>query len=490
MKLILHLFTFGFCLVAIQSELLTNLRDNFLRYLVSTPLRHANSGGDHKPEELNSAVKPTVDYEALKQLKNNNEWEKKHWHGVKVENAHNSGEGKDQEGNDFQNKLYLSAFKKGDGVDQAIPKQEPPPMDSRLTTIGIKYFHMDPVLNALRRRSDLKSHLHPSAETNLRYDILDKNLRRSEKKDGTSSSDSGSSSLEMKDFKDEFRELWLHKKFEALNKSKNLDGGDNVNMVAARPWGVPCGDPNQHDMPWGVCTLSSQCDSEFRVYRGDFFCGRTQFVCCGLQLTSYDLYQGFDASFDDKSLSTDSDERRERQKSSKEKKKKRILKERKNRRKVRQRRKKKIKSNIKKIVKEMKKILDKQYKNGTKLRKTRTKQLKKFIKDLKRQYKKDRQSVKDLHTHDMIHIDKRLLDKLKQIQLVNRNFAKNATFREVVLKEMISKQSARMLVDAYPELNEFLEVRRRTGGGLAAKENENSNEEGLHYDVEYGYLYY
>ncbi|KAI5642807.1 RNAse P rpr2/Rpp21/SNM1 subunit domain-containing protein [Phthorimaea operculella] len=457
---------------------------------------NANSdenNGAREPNEISFFPKSRggkfgVDYDALKYLKKDSEWAKKHRSRVKAEkeafeDAHNA-RAQNVPGHQL---IYLSEFKKGDGVDQVIPQEEPTPDEAALTTVGVNFFHMDPVLNALRRQSKLND---PPVETNLRYDFADENLRRSIH-DSASSSDTASSSVEMKNFKDEFREVWLHKKFEALNKSQIREGGDNVNMLAARPWGVPCGDPNQHDMPWGTCIMAAECTSEFRIYRGDFFCGRTQFVCCGLQLSSYDLYQGFDASFDDKSLSTDSDERRERKRSSKEKKQRRKKKERKNRKKERERRKKKIRTHIKKIVKEMKKILDKQYKNGTKQRKSRTKQLKKFIKDLKKQYRKDRQSVKDLHTHDMIHIDKRLLDRLKQIQSLNTNFAKNETFRQIILKEMLTKDSARMLVQAYPELDEFLEVRRRSGGGgLPTSDDEDSKEGNLQYDVEYGYLYY
>ncbi|MFB9840646.1 hypothetical protein, partial [Actinoallomurus acaciae] len=131
-------------------------------------------------------------------------------------------------------------------------------------------YRIDPVLNFLSRRAKAP---------------ID---------DGTSFS---SSSRELQDWKDEWREHWIQKKYEAINSS--MPAGDAVNMLAARPWGVPCGDPNQHDMPWGTCMLSLECDSELRIYRGDYFCGRTQFVCCGLQLTSYDMYQGFDVSFAD-----------------------------------------------------------------------------------------------------------------------------------------------------------------------------------------------
>ncbi|KAJ0173481.1 hypothetical protein K1T71_010630 [Dendrolimus kikuchii] len=330
------------------------------------------------------------------------------------------------------------------------------PDSKTVTTKTKRHFHIEPVLNNLR------------TSAGRRYN-KDK-----------SSSGSSSSSLEMRDWKDEWREHWIKKKMEAINSSRPR--GDVVNMVAARPWGVPCGDPNQHDMPWGSCMLPMECDAEYRIYRGDYFCGRTQFVCCALELHTYDMYQGFDVSFADSSLSTDSEERKNRNRGSKERRRRKRRKERKKRRRQRQKRKRKIKKNIRKIIREIRKILNRSYRNGTTQRKRKTKQLKKFIKDLKRQYRKDRQSVKTIHETDMIKIDTALQQKLNQLMSMNRDFIRNSTFRNIVVNGTINKQGARMLVQAYPELSSYIDA-RRTG-------DVDEPQDYLEYDIEYGLLYY
>lgn len=70
-------------------------------------------------------------------------------------------------------------------------------------------YHMDPVFDVLRT-------------VNLRRAFSDE----------SSGPDSESSSRELGDFKDQFKELWLQKKYEALNSSPPQ--GDQVNMAAAR----------------------------------------------------------------------------------------------------------------------------------------------------------------------------------------------------------------------------------------------------------------
>lgn len=70
-------------------------------------------------------------------------------------------------------------------------------------------YHMDPVFNVLR-------------STNLRRDI----------EPLSTDTESSSSSMETGDFKEQFKELWLQKKYEALNAT--IPQGDQVNMVAAR----------------------------------------------------------------------------------------------------------------------------------------------------------------------------------------------------------------------------------------------------------------
>ncbi|XP_028041571.1 uncharacterized protein LOC114251486 [Bombyx mandarina] len=301
------------------------------------------------------------------------------------------------------------------------------------------------------------------------------------RRDDSSSSDTESSSREMKDWKEEYAEYWLAKKLEALNTT--MVPGDSVNMVAARPWGVSCGDPNQHDMPWGTCMLPMECDAEYRIYRGDHFCGRTEFVCCSLQLSAFDMHQDIDISFADSSLSTDSEERKERDKDSKEKKRSKKRRDRRKRKRERDRRKRKIKKNIRRIVKEIKRLLSKTYRNGTTDRKKKTKMLKKFVSDLKKQYKKDRKTVKNLHEVELVKIDAALQRKLNQIRYANENFMKNSTFRDIVINGTMNKSGARMLVEAYPELSSYIDATRRSGASYVPKDY-------VEYDIEYGLNYY
>lgn len=76
----------------------------------------------------------------------------------------------------------------------------PPNRQSGDPRIGKEYYHMDPVLNHVKRRSRI-------------------------------SSEKTSSSLEMDDWKDQFNNEWLQKKIEAVNSTRYE--GDQVNMVAA-----------------------------------------------------------------------------------------------------------------------------------------------------------------------------------------------------------------------------------------------------------------
>lgn len=249
--------------------------------------------------------------------------------------------------------------------------------------------------------------------------------------------------------------------------------------------------------------LAMECEPEYRIYRGDIYCGRTSFVCCALELTTYDMYQGFDISFEDKSFSTDTEEiAKDKDRSHTEKKR---------RRDARQKRKKKIKKTIKNIIKEINKILNNMYTNATKRRKKKTKQLKRFIKFLKTEYKKNRQVVQELHEEAIVKIDAELMKKLYDLKDMNQNFMKNHTFADIVVNGTMTKHGARMLIQAYPELQEFIDrpsdtspvpppivnlvnVRNRRFGGAVPnpKEKTDLKPKGdyLEYDVEYGFLYY
>ncbi|XP_026753177.3 uncharacterized protein LOC113513384 [Galleria mellonella] len=363
---------------------------------------------------------------------------------------------------DNKHTIYDVSNKEHDNkIDKRIPKQTANVIRvnefKNLNDLGIsktkdkasrKRYHIDSLLNYLKRRAGSSRVL--------------------------STSNSESSSRELKDWK----EHWIQKKFEAANATPIR--GDDVNMVAARSWGVPCGDPNQHDIPWGTCMLPMECEAEYRIYRGDYLCGWTQFVCCSLQLTTYDMYQRFDISFADSSLATDSEEKRNKGKSLKERKGRKRLMKKKKRKRERLKRKRKIKRNIKKIIKEIRKILNKSYSNGTTARKKKTKQLKAFIQHLKKQFKNDRKHVKNIHELELMKIDSALQTKLNQIRNMNQDFIKNSTFRDIVVNGTITKEGARMLVAAYPELASYLKTRR----------SGNRPKDYMDYDIKYGLVYY
>ncbi|XP_022817917.1 uncharacterized protein LOC111350529 [Spodoptera litura] len=347
--------------------------------------------------------------------------------------------------------------------------------------IGREYFLMDPVLNELRRRGRL---------TDFR-------------KKGSDESDS--SSLGLPDWKQEWDELWLQKKFEALNSS--IIRGDVVNMAAARPWGTQCGDPHQHDAPWGTCMLAAECEPEYRIYRGDIHCGNTMYICCAILATKYDMYNGLDISFEDSEFGTDTAELN-RQHDAPDKNNGKKDKDKNKRKKEREKRKNKILKNIRKIIKEIRKILNNAYRNGTNERKKKTKQLKKFIESMKKQYKKDRQSVVQVHDFELIKIDDELKAKLDQIQSVNENFMSNDTFRNIIINGSLSKRKLKRLLRSHPELAKYMNMKlkrrntlkhkRRSGIDLTAgldpgdraSRSLQLKPKKLDYDVEYGMLYY
>ncbi|XP_063627652.1 uncharacterized protein LOC134799187 [Cydia splendana] len=348
-------------------------------------------------------------------------------------------------------------------------------------------YHLDPILNKVRRQ-------------------------------GQYLSDSGSSSREFKNWKEEWKEKWNKIKVETKNYSTRIEG-DVVNMAAARPWGVPCGDPSQHDMPWGSCVLPVECNAEYRIYKGDYFCGRTQWVCCSLNFHTYDLYQGLSVSLEESSMESDSAAERERgKKKTSSERRKRAERRRKRRKRLREERKRKIKRAIKKIIKEVRRILNRGYKNSTKIRKKKTKTMKQFLKFLKRQYRLDRESAKDIHEMQMLKVDQEFMDKLDEIKEVNRDFMTNATFRNIIVNKTMTFRAAKMLAEAYPELQGFLpkefmkgdytrqrSARRswtsrprrgharprgtRLRGGIVIPPKRGNRRKYRDYDVEFGLLY-
>lgn len=254
-------------------------------------------------------------------------------------------------------------------------------------------------------------------------------------------------------------------------------------MLSLGPWGVPCGDPNQHDVPWGSCMLPMECESEYRIYRGDFFCGRTEFVCCSILLNTYDLYHGLiDVSLSDSSLQTDSDELKvTKNKHSKKKDQKRSKKQ---RQKMRHKRKKAIKKLIKKTVQDIGKILNKTYKFGTKARIRKTNQLKKFVKKLKEKYKKDRQTVKDIHEIELHKIDDQLNKGIINIREINRDLVYNNSIHKWVVNGTLSRNDAKILRSNYPNIWKDLSLSQ-----LTRRNKEQTDDSNMKYDIEYGLLY-
>lgn len=267
-------------------------------------------------------------------------------------------------------------------------------------------------------------------------------------------------------------------------------------------------------MPWGSCMLAVECEPEYRIYRGDYFCGRTSYVCCALLVTNYDMYQGLDMSFEGSSFQTDSNEK-DREDNKKKDKKKRSSQKRKRKR-ERNKRKKKIQKSIKRIVKEIRSILNKAYRNGTSQRKKKTRELKRLIELMKRQYRKDRKAVVNVHESELVKIDEKLQAKLDKIKGVNENYMANDTFRDIVVNGTINKAKLRNFLRTHPELAELFK-HRRTGLNLkpgVLELDSNSEMEGpnseievpkseivkqkpkkrshkmFDYDVEYGMLYY
>lgn len=227
--------------------------------------------------------------------------------------------------------------------------------------------------------------------------------------------------------------------------------------------------------------LPIECEAEYRIYRGDSFCGRTQFVCCALQETNYDMYQGFDLSFENSDIKTDSDEVRNRNLGSRERGQRKRARQKRRRRRQRLKRKRVIKRHIKKIIKLIRKILSKSHRNSTSAKKKKTKQLKEFVNYLKKQYKRQRKAIKNIHELELTNIDKQLQQKIDQIRIMNEGFIRNSTYRDIIVNGTVNPKAVRMLLNAYPELAAKLDPTRRSN---------NPKPDYLDYDIEYGLLYY
>ncbi|XP_035449694.2 uncharacterized protein LOC118275733 [Spodoptera frugiperda] len=313
--------------------------------------------------------------------------------------------------------------------------------------------------------------------------------------------DSSTNTKERERGNKEMEEAWLLKKMQALNSSTIR--GDVANMAAARPWAVPCGDPIQHDMPWGTCMVQTQCEPEYRIYRGDSFCGQTRFICCALQPTNYDLYHAIDISAAEAgtSYSTDSDDAyRDKVMGSREVSKKRDRRQRRNRKLDRAKRKKKMIKSIKRIIQEIKDILNKAYSNATTVRQKRTTRLQQLVYNMKKQFRLDRKAVISAHHAELKDKDEAFQAKLNGVRGLNNAYMTNDTFRSIIINGTVDKEKLRSVLQQYPQLQEYMKAERRVDGGDADTESDEAVDLKLkltdskpamdEYDLEYGMIYF
>lgn len=236
--------------------------------------------------------------------------------------------------------------------------------------------------------------------------------------------------------------------------------------------GRSCGDPSQQDTPWGSCMGPQDCDAEFRIYRGDHYCGRSTYVCCALVANKYDVYGGVDISFIGTSFETDSNEAAINAKTGASK--EIAHKERKresNKRKIdRNKRKKKIIKTIQKLVTQINQILNAAYRNGTLQKKTRTKDLKQFIAKLKKKFRKDRNAVIDIHHNDVKKMDENLQGTLNKVKSVNSKFMTNDTFRQLVVNGTLNKPLFMAILRSSPDMLSDIQNEMRKDGIDPTKE--------------------
>lgn len=229
-------------------------------------------------------------------------------------------------------------------------------------------------------------------------------------------------------------------------------------LIISGPWTAPCGDPHQHDLAWGSCTLASQCDGEYRIYRGDIYCGRSALVCCAVLYNTHDLYQGFDISFADTETDSSGEKRKLDLGSVRLKRKKRRH-GRIKRYRRRKRAKRLIKKRIRRIVHHLRKILNRAFRNATSDRKRKMEQLIKLIKDMKKKFNDERRVAINTVHGDIDGINTDLTKKLIQLDSVNAHFLINETFREFLIRYNISSKELRLLDSVNPKLLEYLTTR-------------------------------
>lgn len=264
------------------------------------------------------------------------------------------------------------------------------------------------------------------------------------------------------------------------------------------PWGIDCGDPNQHDVPWGKCVLSVQCDAESRVYRGDSFCGRTSFVCCAVMLTDteWDNAPLDNLSFEDSGLTTDSQEKKETAA-----KKSQIKQHRIDTADIKMRHKKKerirnVKRMILKITSVMHRLLTKMFANNTRKRLKAIKKYRNIVKQLKEEYLNDKRQTLILHESFVQKVDENMYKSLQQVMDTNVKFVQNSTFAKIVSERKTNTDEEKMLLEAYPELEQAIRANHKAAAPEPQLEPETAPSRRsmpnnhFAYDVEYGFLYY
>lgn len=125
----------------------------------------------------------------------------------------------------------------------------------------------------------------------------------------------------------------------------------------------------------------------------------------------------------------------------------------------RHRRIRKIKAMIRRVVGLIRKHLNRAFRNNTQKRAFATKNLKMLINAMKKKYIKNRHTALGLFETDRIRITTELSNRLSQIKVINQHFLTNDTFRELVVNGTMRKTVARQLLEKYPELVEFPEMK-------------------------------
>lgn len=201
-------------------------------------------------------------------------------------------------------------------------------------------------------------------------------------------------------------------------------------------------------------------------------------------------------SFEDSGLTTDSQEKRERA-SKKLKIRMHRMETKKmkheNQKKLRKRR---IKRMIKKIANFMSTLFTKIYQNNSRQRFKALMKYKKVVGILKKEYLKDKMQTIMLHDSFIRKIYDNTYKSLQQVMDANINFIRNSTFAKIMSTRAMSVKEEKMLLEAYPELEESIRANQVASAvelqlgqnAVPSRRSEPTNR--FNYDVEYGFLYY